>query len=90
MVNGVQGVFKLIKEENFNMKPLCWRDEGLSTHFPNNRAKYDYGNDSHKGTCMKSIVHLLVLGSLVPGSKIFLHFIYFFLYFFIFSNSKYP
>ena len=28
MVSGVQGVFKLIKKENFNMNPLCWKDEG--------------------------------------------------------------
>ena len=32
MVSGVQRVFKLINKENLNMKPLCWRDEGLSTH----------------------------------------------------------
>ena len=44
VVSGVQGVFKLIKEENFNMNPLCWRDEGLSTHFPDNRTKYDWSS----------------------------------------------
>ena len=41
MVSGVQGVFKLINKENCDMNPLCWGDEGLGTHFPNNRAKYD-------------------------------------------------
>ena len=41
MVSGVQGVFKLINKENFNMNSLCRRDEGPGTHFPNNRAKDD-------------------------------------------------
>ena len=40
---------------------------------------------------MYNIVHLLVLGSLVLGSEIFFMFyvLYIFLYFYIFSNSKY-
>ena len=50
---------------------------------------YAYG--SHKGTCIYSIEHLLVFGSLVLGSEIFFNILYFqyfyiFLYFF---SSKY-
>ena len=45
-----------------------------------------YGNDSHIGTCMNSIVHLLALGSLVPGSKIFFTF-YTFYIFYIFQQQ---
>ena len=36
---------------------------------------YAYG--THKGTCMYSIEHLLILGSLVVGSEIFFNVLYF-------------
>ena len=29
MISDVQGVFKLIDNEKFNMNPLCWRGKGL-------------------------------------------------------------
>ena len=45
-----------------------------------NMTGLHYGNDSHKGTCMNSIVHLLVLGSLVPGSFFLFQDIFYFLY----------
>ena len=84
----VQGVFKIINKETFNMNPLCLRDEGLGTHFPNNRAKYDCSSLC-KGTCVYNIVHLLVLGSLLLGSEIFFmcNIFYIFLYFYIFSTA---
>ena len=56
-----------------------------------NMTVLHYVNNSYKGTCMSSIVHLLVLGSLVPGSKIFfLHFIFsiFFLDFLYFPTAS--
>ena len=46
-----------------------------------------YGNDSHKGTYMKIIAHLLVLGSLVPGSKICFTFYILFYIFYIFQQQ---
>ena len=46
MVSGVQGVFKLIKKENFNMNPLCWRDEvHISQTIGPNMTFHQYAND---------------------------------------------
>ena len=54
-----------------------------------NMTVLHYANDKRKGTCMSSIVHLLVLGSLVLGSEFFMFFIlYIFLHFSIFLTAS--
>ena len=38
-MGGVQGVFQLINKTYFNIKPLCWRVEGLSKTFHNQHGQ---------------------------------------------------